>query len=1021
MRLIGSSYFRLFTTMIIIIFFLATLNWRLPFLAKAEAFPEYTRHVHHFINTPPYGNWTFVEKPMFPIYFNDSQISVGSNWTVLCPLRANHTYHVYFYGEWVDYGPTPDTDYDIYVYNPSGELETYHTEAIGLPEHLGTNVDEPHFTPKTSGNYSFVIRNDPRESKGAEPATFMIIENVLGNMWHEIFIEGKENDVPAFNTSWAFEFTTDSERIEVYIMVPESLDMYEARLYLMGNPEAGMGELLNEFPLAWESGLYGELNPQDYGGFNLESKEFRGIAYASCEYYGKDMFINYTSSISGKRLYHLVLIGENGGGLVKFAVKTRFEEGILTLIDPLGRVVPGNSTRMVFSSDFELKEAELYYSMDDWQNMSKVEMTVTRNWTCTATIPSQEAGSLVQYRVEALDMLDRAIILDGNYTVKYEASIDFTLDKENAFVSEIVSVQGYLSLSVENLTVRVLFILGNETSEIVAPTDVNGSWGVEFATERIGSWMVQAWFDGNNLIYEAFSQQKNFTVESAKIFVNTPPYGNWTYISKPMLPVHISESQIPVGSNYTILCHLTQGKRYHIYFYGDWVEKTSDDKTDYDIYVFNPLGELEGYHTQSAQLQENLGISVTSLNEPFFTPRQTGNYTFIICNDPRESQAAEAGTFMVVENVECNLWHEVHIQGKQNYMHVENTSWAFEFATNSSRFEVRVRVPEGLDMYEVRLYLMASPELGVGDQLKGVPLAWEPGLFGGVDQQGFGGYNLESKGFSGVASVSCEFYGQDMLINYSSPFEGNNLYHLVFLGEEGNEVIRFLVKTEFGKAFIEPLSTPLRVYPDNEASLTFISPLTDLEYSTLIYSINNWQDTVTLAMQIVDNRTAIAVVPGQQAGATVEYEVQANDILENTLMYNGSYVVKFESQINITLGTNTIASEENLTLTGIITPAVQNLTITLVYISPNGTFQQLVTTSTNGTFTGSFKVEALGTWSVQAVFSGNDLIYENSSSHVQFVVGPPSFLKLYSMYIYIAGAGIGIVGVLVFFIKKRRE
>jgi len=1019
MRLVGSS--RLFSTMVAIILLMFALSWSSPFSGKAESFPEYLRYVHHFINTPPYGNWTFVEKPMFPIYFNDSQIPLGSNWTVLCPLKANHTYHVYCYGEWVDYGSTPDTDYDVFVYNPSGELETYHTEAVGLPEHLGTNVDEPHFVPTNSGNYSFVIRNDPRESKAAKPATFMIIEDAMCNRWHDIFIQGKENDVPTFNTSWAFEFATDSERIEVSIMVPESLDMYEARLYLMANPEAGMGELLNEFPLAWEPGLYGERDPQDYGGFNLESKEFRGIAYASCEYYGQDMLLNYTSPTSGKRLYHLVLIGENGGGLVKFAVKTRFEEGVLTLVDPFDRVYPGNSTRLVFSSDSELKEAKLYYSVDDWENVSEIEMTVNENWTSSAVVPSQEAGSLVQYRVEALNMLDSYIFFDGNYTVKYEASLGFTLDKENAFISEPVSVDGYLSPPVENLTVRVLFATLNATSKAVAHTDVNGSWRVEFATEKIGRWMVQAWFDGNNIIYETSSQQKNFTVQSAKIFVNTPPYGNWTYVSKPMFPVQISESQIPVGSNYTILCHLTQGKRYHIYFYGDWVEKTSDDKTDYDIYVFNPLGTLEGYHTQSAQLQEHLGITVTSLNEPFFTPKQTGNYTFIISNDPRESQVAKAGTFMVIENVECNLWNEVYIQGKQNYMHVENTSWAFEFATNSSRFEVRIRVPEGLDMYEVRLYLMANPELGVGGQLKDIPLAWELGLFGELDQQGFGGYNLESKGFSGVASASCEFYGQDMLINYSSPFEGNNLYHLVFLGEEGNEVIRFLVKTEFGKAFIESLSPPLRVIPDNETTLSFVSPLTDLEDSTLFYSINHWQDTTSLTMQIVDNRTAIAIVPGQQAGTTVEYKVQAVDILENILTYNGSYSVKFESQLNITLEADTVAIEENLTLTGFITPAAQNLAITLVYVSPNGTFQQTVTTSTNGTFTASFRLETLGTWSVQVIFPGNDWIYESSSSYVRFTVDPPSFLKQYSLYLYIAGAGIGIAGIVVLYIKKRRE
>ncbi len=48
------------------------------------------------------------------------------------------------------------------------------------------------------------------------------------------------------------------------------------------------------------------------GGYNLESKEYRGVAYASCEFYGQDMFLNFTSPFPGKNLYHLVFIGEVG-------------------------------------------------------------------------------------------------------------------------------------------------------------------------------------------------------------------------------------------------------------------------------------------------------------------------------------------------------------------------------------------------------------------------------------------------------------------------------------------------------------------------------------------------------------------------------------------------------------------------------------------------------------------------------------------------------------------------------------
>ena len=119
-----------------LILLLFQLNFSLKYFEAVSAASEYESYVHNFIGDSTRGNWTFIEKPMFPVYFNRSQIPVGSNWTVVCPLIANHSYHIYFYGEWIDYGLNPSTDYDIYVYNPLGELEGYHTESAGLPEHL---------------------------------------------------------------------------------------------------------------------------------------------------------------------------------------------------------------------------------------------------------------------------------------------------------------------------------------------------------------------------------------------------------------------------------------------------------------------------------------------------------------------------------------------------------------------------------------------------------------------------------------------------------------------------------------------------------------------------------------------------------------------------------------------------------------------------------------------------------------------------------------------------------------------
>jgi hypothetical protein len=498
-------------------------------------------------------------------------------------------------------------------------------------------------------------------------------------------------------------------------------------------------------------------------------------------------------------------------------------------------------------------------------------------------------------------------------------------------------------------------------------------------------------------------------------FVDTPPFGNWTLVQKPMFPVYLNNSQIPIGSNWTVVYPLTANHTYHTYCYGEWIDYGSNPSTDYDIYVYNPLGELESSHTESAGLPEHLG---TTVDDPFFVPKYSGNYSFVIRNDPRESNSSQQATLMTIENVESNKWHEAFMEGKDNNVPIFNTSWAFEFFTESQHIEIWIEVPETLDMYEARLYLMANPEAGMGETLNDAPLAWEQGLYGEISGI-YGGYNLESTEYRGLASASCEFHGQDMLINYTSAVSGKNLYHLVLIGEKGAGKTRFLVKTEFGNAGLKLINPPLRVYPDNETTLTFVSNITDLRNASLCYSVNDWENSTALSMQLIDNRTCVTVVPRQPAGTTVRYEVEAPDVLENILAYNGSYSVKYNSQLNLTLKAEAIFIGENITSTGIVNPAGENLSLTLLYTSKNGTFKQIVSTSVNGTFAASFKPSVEGEWIVQAMFEGSNKNYPSSSSSLRFRVETPSFLSQYSMYIF-AGAGVGVAVIGFVFVKKRR-
>jgi len=483
------------------------------------------------------GNWTYVSKPVFPVKINASQIPIGANWTYVYPLNKNSTYHVYCYGEWIDYNPqSAKTDYDIFVYDPNGTQESYHTEAAGLPEHLGTTVDKPFFTPKHTGNYSFLIKNDPRESQGAKKATLMLIEHVDCNKWYQRYMEGKVNDKPVENTSWAYDFNTTSRHVEVWIEVPDTLDMYEARLYIMANPSKGMGALLNNVPLAWEPGLYGNLSGL-YGGYNLDSRGFRHLdAMASCEFPGEDMLINYTCPYEGNVLYHLVLIAEHGDGVLNFMVKTDFEAPILSIQDPIESAYSNNQTVITAYVDERSvsKKVLLNYTGDDWTTWTTIDMTASQNQTYIGTIPGQPAGTTVKYKVLAFDNAGNKAEARSSYVVKNPTNITCSLSKSVVYYGENITVTGSISHGGATLTLNYT-CGGNVTSKSLS-TDSNGFYSDTHIPNKTGSWAVLVSWAGNETCFGASSGYRNFTVTKAVMSITC----------------NVSRETITIGENITV-------------------------------------------------------------------------------------------------------------------------------------------------------------------------------------------------------------------------------------------------------------------------------------------------------------------------------------------------------------------------------------------------------------------------------------------------------------------------------------
>jgi hypothetical protein len=546
---------RVFGLIVIVLICTMTVDTQIPFPAVARVSAE--PNVPYFVE-----NWTYVNKPVLPVRINASQIPVGSDWTYVYPLEAGSAYRVYCYGDWIDDSPTlSKTDYDIFVYDPSGELESYHTEAAGLPEHLGTTIDHPFFIPEQTGDYSFRVKNDARESDGSEAATFMLIEHVETGRWYQRYMKGKVRDVPVEKTTWAYEFNSNSSHIEVSVEVPDTLDMYEARIYTMTNPSEDEDSILNGLPLAWESALYGEAS-KNYGGYNLDSDGLRyAEAMASCEYPGEDMWINFTAPTEGNLLYHLVFIAEHGEGNIKFMIKTDFDAPELTLVDPVEKAEPKSRTDITaqIQEVNNLETVTLNYTTNNWETLGTARMVASKNQTYTASIPGQSAGTLVNYTVLACDTSGNSAEVSGSYEVKNWANITLELQSTSAYCGESVTVTGSIPASEANVTLTYAILTNFTVSSAVldsavasdaiwnytlnttavsrvVSTDIMGKFSDVCALKQAGKWVVWASWNGSKTYFAESSGCLKFTMNKMLTSVTC----------------NITSSSITIGENITV-------------------------------------------------------------------------------------------------------------------------------------------------------------------------------------------------------------------------------------------------------------------------------------------------------------------------------------------------------------------------------------------------------------------------------------------------------------------------------------
>jgi hypothetical protein len=256
-----------------------------------------------------------------------------------------------------------------------------------------------------------------------------------------------------------------------------------------------------------------------------------------------------------------------------------------------------------------------------------------------------------------------------------------------------------------------------------------------------------------------------------------------------------------------------------------------------------------------------------------------------------------------------------------------------------------------------------------------------------------------------------------MFLNFTTSFVGKTLYHLVFIGETGFGTINFLVKTEFNNVTLRPSIIPGRMYPSENGTVAYVSNSTDLKNATLRYSIDSWRSMNTIDMEI-SNRTCTAIIPGQVAGTSVYYVIDACDILENAITVNGSYPVKYASMLNFSSPQLEVRVGENVTVAGFLDPRTEGMPVEIYLSSANETKEIACYTLEDGTFSVSFKQEAVGSFMIYARFNGSSSLYESESSLLILHVDQPLLVK-YAFYIFGATGAIIAVGMAVYMKKSK--
>jgi hypothetical protein len=502
------------------------LNFTLGFAESAER--------NKWLVTDTYERNSYSPKPVDPIYINypnddiflDLTNEYENYWEFIYDLKAGKRYHIFLVGEWICNETDPITDYDIDVIKPNGARDKF-TESAGLVEHVSNDEYYQYYVPDQSGEYTIRIINDLRDSMGTQPAIFMLIEHIDVNTEYSQYLEGRRyiQETSTWNettySGWGYEFNTSSPRLRVFVDVPDSLDMYEARLYTMAIPDREVGYTINDIGIPF--GEYFDTFQGEYGGYSALTEGDRNIlAMDSAESKGRNLEFIYETPASignGSNVYYyLAIIAEHDQGTVDFVVQTDFESPVISL-DPPEVGVEGESTEITVTieDDTEIEEIWIEYSTDEGETWRTKDLSKKGNgYSCE--LGSLFAGDYVEFTIYAVDSFGNIGSIKSGFQVKRIISLECFIANKNIYGDESARITG--SSNLNSAPIQLQFTNGETAKNIIITTDEYGSLSYTFAPPLLGEWSMQASFEGSETEFSALSDFVNFNVRSRETHIS---------------------------------------------------------------------------------------------------------------------------------------------------------------------------------------------------------------------------------------------------------------------------------------------------------------------------------------------------------------------------------------------------------------------------------------------------------------------------------------------------------------------